>query len=128
MHLLSDPKQWGALGLTVVTSTIIFFRRILVLDKYKCPLRRVHFAAYGVSLVSGLLFWASLNAITSSISEQFLFGITSTTLAWLVYVLMVNERLMYPSRQQWVSLLFHIITEGSLLFQVRLVLGDSLVR
>lgn len=122
MHLLESPTQWGALGLTLITSTILFLRRTLVLEKFVWKFRAYHYVTWGISLASGILFWATLNALQSTIWLQLMFGVTSTTLSWLVYVLLTNEDLMYPSRQQWISLGFYVITEAMLLLQVRLVL------
>ena len=126
MSLLARPAQWGALGLTLLTSTIIFARRVLVLNRLACPPRGLQPVAYGVSLVSGLLFWATLNATKGDeVGVQLLLGLQSTTLAWLVLVLLVNERLRFPTRQQWLGLVFYLVTETSILFQVRLVWNDG---
>jgi hypothetical protein len=125
MSLLESPRQWGALGLSLVTSSVIFARRVLVLKKFTWPLKVYHYATYVISITSGVVFWATLNALRHTIAIQLVLGVTSTVLAWVVFVLLVNESLQYPSRQQWVSLAFHIITEATLLFQVRLVLTDG---
>lgn len=122
--LLTSSAQWGAIGLSFATSSVIFMRRVLVLKKFTWPLRAYHYVGYSISLASGILFWATLNALTSPVPIQLGLGVTSTTLAWVVFVLLANERLMYPNRQQWVSLVFHVITEALLLFQVRIVLQD----
>jgi hypothetical protein len=121
MSQYTTPNQVASLGLTALTSTIIFVRRVLVLEKTSPFPRTYHFASYCISLTSGLLFWATLNALKRDVLLQLSLGILSTTLSWLVYVLLSNERLMFPSRSQLVSLFFHVVTELSLLFQVRLI-------
>lgn len=122
--LISEPRQYGALILTEVSSTVIFFRRVLLLNKFTWPPTRSQIAVYGISLLSGCLFWMSLNAVNEPIWLQVTSGGYSTLLAWLVYVVLVNERLMFPTMQQWISLAFYVVTEVCLLFQVRLVLSD----
>ena len=124
MNLLSSPSQWGALGLSLLTYSVIFVRRVLVLERFMWPLQFYHYATYSINITSGILFWATLNALSSPIPVQLVLGATSTILSWVVLVLLVNECLMYPSRQQMASLLFYIITEATILFQVRLVLQD----
>ena len=124
MHLFQSPNQWGALGLTLVTSSIVFLRRTLVLEKFVWKFKLYHYVTWGISLASGILFWATLNALNSTLWLQLMFGVTSTTLSWVVYVLLTNEDLIFPSQQQWISLGFYAITEAMLLIQVRLVLED----
>ena len=119
--LLQSAEQWWALALSFVTSTIIFARRVLVLNKYDRILTRTGIVTWGISLASGLLFWTTLNALRSDIFVQLATGVLSTILAWLTYVLLINDSLRYPTPQQWVSLLFHISTEALILLQVRLV-------
>lgn len=118
---LQSPNQVGALGITLVTSTVMFMRRVLVLNAFVWPPTPVQYVTWGISLCSGLLFWVTLNSLRSSLEVQLSTGILSTVLAWITYVLLVNERLRYPTRQQQVSLFFHIITEALVLLQVRLV-------
>ena len=118
---LSAPTQLGAVGLSLATSTVTFARRVLVLNAFAWPPPRVQYVAWFVSLWSGLLFWITLNSLRAPLPEQLATGILSTTLAWLTYVLLVNKRLQYPTRQQRVSLVFHVVTEALILLQVRLV-------
>lgn len=118
--LLSN-NQLGALGITFITSTLMFMRRILVLNAFVWPPKPVQYVTWGISVCSGLLFWVTLNSLRSSVGVQLATGILSTILAWITYVLLVNERLEYPTRQQRVSLVFHIVTEALVLLQVRLV-------
>ena len=82
---------------------------------------------YGLSLVSGVCFWATLNSVQSTMWEQITLGAISTTLSWCVLVLIVNEELCFPTRQQWYSFIFYLVTELSITLQVRLVLSDSIV-
>ena len=119
--LLQSVEQWWALVLSFFTSTIIFARRILVLNKYDRILSRTGVVTWGISLTSGLLFWTTLNALRADIVLQLATGVLSTTLAWLTYVLLINDSLRYPTMQQWISLFFHIFTEALILLQVRLV-------
>ena len=86
---------------------------------------RVYFFAYFLSLLSGVSFWITLNSIERTIVEQLWFQTNSTLLAWLVLVLIVNENVMYPTRQQWLSLFFYLLTELSIAFQVRLVIRSD---
>ena len=72
-----------------------------------------------------LCFWASLNSVYRRLWEQLALGITSTSLSWVVLVVIVNEDLCYPTRQQWYSLVFYLVTELSITLQVRFVLSDD---
>ena len=123
MAILEQPSQAAALALSLFTSSLIFIRSTLVLNKYICPPKRFHILAYVFALMSGLMFWVTVNAVNEPIEIQLLSGFTASTLTWVVYVLLVNEKLTYPSKQQLVSWLFHIITEASILLQVRLILN-----
>ena len=123
--LLNGPERWGALGLTLVTSTVVFARRTLVLDSYKNALSPLGVLVWIVTLTSGFLFWVTLNTLSAPIALQLTTGALSTALAWLGFVLLVNGRLQYPTRQQWVSLLFYAVTEALVLLQVRLVVGAA---
>jgi len=118
---LRSPNQMGALGITLVTSTVMFMRRVLVLNAFVWPPPLVQYVTWGISVCSGLLFWVTLNSLRSSLEVQLSTGILSTILAWITYVLLVNQRLQYPSLQQQISLLFHVMTEALVLLQVRLV-------
>lgn len=117
-----DTSQWAALGLGQFTSAVMFVRRILAMNRFRWPPTRVHLISYIVSVFSGLMFWTTLNALTMPLGTQLLFGATYTTLSWLVVCLVVNERLQYPTVQQWVSLVFYLITETSILLQVRFII------
>ena len=118
---LLTSNQLGALGITFVTSTVMFMRRILVLNAFAWPPTPVQYVTWGISICSGLLFWVTLNSLRSSLSIQLATGTMSTILAWITYVLLVNKCLRYPTRQQKVSVVFHIVTEALVLLQVRLV-------
>lgn len=118
---LGSPNQLGALGITLVTSTVMFMRRVLVLNSFVWPPTLVQYVTWGISVCSGLLFWVTLNSLRSPLAVQLATGLLSTILAWITYVLLVNRRLRYPTRQQRISLLFHVITEALVLLQVRLV-------
>ena len=118
---LSSSNQLGALAITIVTSTVMFMRRVLVLNAFAWPPTPVQYVTWGISLCSGVMFWVTLNSLRSSIALQLATGILSTILAWITYVLLINEQLRYPTRQQQISLFFHIVTESLILLQVRLV-------
>lgn len=122
---LQAPEQWGALALSFVTSTVIFLRKMLVLNRYAKTQSSYAFVAWFLSLVSGILFWITINSLQSLVTIQIATGVLSTTLAWVVLVLLVNESLQYPTRQQWVSLAFYALTEGVTLIQVRLIVDAS---
>ena len=122
-HLLSSANQWGAFLLSLITASIIFLRRIFVMNRFRRPIPHVFYVAYGLSLVSGVSFWATLNAVQQELWEQLTLGITSTTLSWVVLILIVNEDLCYPTRQQYWSLLFYLLTELSITMQVRLIVN-----
>ena len=117
-----SSSNLAALGISFVTSSVIFARRVLVLHKTIWPPTLSLLASWVTSLYAGILFWLSLNALDQHIGYQLLAGVTSTTLAWLVYVLLVNESLALPTRSQWLSLSFYILTEALILLEVRLVL------
>lgn len=118
---LGSPNQLGALGITLITSTVMFMRRVLVLNAFVWPPTLVQYVTWAISVCSGLLFWVTLNSLRSSLEVQLATGILSTILAWITYVLLVNRRLRYPTRQQRISLVFHVVTEALVLLQVRLV-------
>lgn len=118
---LNSTNQWAAIAITLVTSTVIFMRRVLVLNAFAWPPKPVQYVTWGISVCSGLLFWVTLNSLYSSIQVQLATGLLSTILAWITYVLLINERLFLPTRQQRVSLFFHVVTEALVLIQVRLV-------
>lgn len=123
--LLESPQQWWALVLSFVTSTVVFARRALVLNRYQSVFSTLGVITWIISLMSGLLFWLTLNALTANVAIQLTTGILSTTVAWLVYVLLINGRLQYPTKQQWISLLFHVGTEALILLQVRIVVDSA---
>ena len=93
------------------------------MNRFRRPIPHVFYVAYGLSLVSGVSFWATLNAVQQELWEQLTLGITSTTLSWVVLILIVNEDLCYPTRQQYWSLLFYLLTELSITMQVRLIVN-----
>jgi hypothetical protein len=123
--LLETPQQGWALFLSFVTSTVVFARRTLVLNRYERVFSALGVITWLISLTSGLLFWLTLNALSASVLIQLMTGLLSTTLAWLVYVLLINGRLQYPTHQQWISLIFHVGTEALILLQVRLVVDSA---
>ena len=121
---LQTPRQLGSLGITFVTSTVMFMRRVLVLNSFVWPPPLVQYVTWVISLCSGVLFWVTLNSLRSPIQVQLTTGILSTVLAWITYVLLVNKRLRYPTRQQRLSLFFHVVTVALILLQVRLVIAS----
>ena len=123
--ILTNTAQWIALLISFLSSSVIFIRRCLVLNKWEHICTPMNGVVWFISITSGVLFWVTLNALRSPIIIQIVTGVLSTILAWLVYVLLVNERLMYPSKQQWMSLLFHVLTEALVLLQVRLVIDNT---
>ncbi len=122
-HLLTSPRLLWALLLSTITSSVIFLRRIFVLNRFRRPVPCIFYAAYALSIVSGVTFWATINTVQQEFWEQLVLGITSTILSWIVLVLIVNEDLCYPTTQQLWSLLFYLITELSLTIQVRLIVN-----
>ena len=122
-HLLTSPPLLWALLLSTITSSVIFLRRIFVLNRFRRPVPCIFYAAYALSIVSGVTFWATINTVQQEVWEQLVLGITSTVLSWIVLVLIVNEDLCYPTTQQLWSLLFYIITELSITIQVRLIVN-----
>ena len=124
--LLATLPQWWALILSFVSSSIIFIRRVLVLNRCQRILSRTGLVTWAISLASGLLFWVTLNSLRVNIAVQIVTGVLSTTLGWLTYVLLINESLRYPTTQQWVSLAFHVVTEALVLLQVRIILDSTI--
>ena len=119
---LTSLNQLGAVGISFVTSTVMFMRRVLVLNAFVWPPTLVQYVTWAISICSGLLFWVALTSLRSSLEIQLSTGSLSTILAGITYVLLVNRRLRYPTRQQRVSLAFHVVTEALVLLQVRLVI------
>ena len=113
--------QSVALGLSLLTSSIIFFRRTFVLNKFSKTFRWYVVVLYVISIFSGLLFWTTLRLFSTHLIIQIIVGFISTILGWLSLVLLVNDRLQYPTNQQLIALLFYIATETLSLLQVRFV-------
>ena len=112
---LVSTEQLGAIALGVLTSTLIFSRRVLILNAFAWPPRPMQYATWMLSLLSGVMFWVSLNALRAAFVVQIATGILSTVLAWITFVLLVNDSLRYPTRQQAVSLVFYVVTEAIVL-------------
>ena len=117
-----EATQWGALGTALLTATVVFVRRVLVFDKWG-SLAPAQVGSYALSLLSGATFWVSVNAVRGAAALQFAAGCVSTSLGWSVMVLLVNGTLRLPTRQQWLSLVFYLLTELAVLLQVRLLLA-----
>ena len=123
MSVAMGARQWGALGASLLTSLVVFARRVLVLNAWAWPPPPTHVGALALSLLSGTLFWASLNSVRGTVELQFASGMASTLLSWAVLVLLVNRDLRLPTRQQLASAGFYAITEASILLQARLLLA-----
>ena len=93
-----------------------------MINAWVWPPPPTHIAALALSLLSGTLFWASLNSVRGTLEIQFASGMSSTLLS-AVLVLLVNRDLRLPTRQQLASAGFYAITEASILVQARLLLG-----
>ena len=115
--------HWIALGASLTTSVIILGRRILVLNKFRWPPLPIYYIVLPMSLLSGVTFWITLHAIQRSLWLQLVAGFTSTFLGWASMVLIVNEDLTFPSKQQLASLAFYILQETSITIQARLILS-----
>ncbi len=122
MGVLDQPSQSVALGISLFTASLSFMRNLFVLNKYTFPPTRLHILAYLHALLAGLSFWVTVNSVNEIIVLQLTAGLTASVLTWTVYVLLVNERLMFPTGQQCVSLLFYVVGQVSISIQVRLVL------
>ena len=121
-----DPlRLWVALGLSQLTALVIFGKRILVLNRWKMPPSQLQISALLVSLLSGALYWVSLNSVNSQIWIQVPIGIWSTVMSWAVYVVLVNDDFYLPSKQQLASLVFYLITETLIILQTRLLFSES---
>lgn len=120
--LFASERQIVPLLLGLLNSTIIFVRKVLVLERYTRPVQAYQIVAYLLSVGSGITFWATINAVAASVLWQLCLGICSTTLSWCVLVLLVNADFAYPSRMQWTSLVFYTLTEVSIVLQIRLIL------
>lgn len=66
----------------------------------------------------------SLNLVTGSIPLNIFTGALSMLLSWSTMVLLVNDTLCFPTRQQWTSLVFYGLVEASIIVQARLIFGD----
>ena len=119
----SSSATYAALGISAVTSTIIFVRRVLVLNRWCFPPSSLQFGTWLLSLLSGALFWVSIQSVQGDLRLQIASGITSTAISWGVLVLLVNEDMRVPTPQQAVSLVFYVLTEASILIQARLLLN-----
>lgn len=114
------PVQWGALALSCVMSSAIYARRVLVLNRFRFPPLPIHVLAYTISLLAGVMWWVTLNSLHHAVWLQIVSGVSTSVLAWLVLVLLVNESLAFPTRQQWRSLVVYILTDSVFLAQLRL--------
>ena len=122
--LLEDPKQWAAVGISLVTSTIVFLRRVLMLNQFKRKVASLDAVAYMLQLESGVLFWITLHAIQDELYLQILAGGSTTFVSWCSFILLINRNFCLPTRQQWASLFFFLCTELAVSMQARLILGS----
>lgn len=118
---LSDPRQIGAVALALLTSGLHFFRYLLLLNRLSKWRELNALYALSVSLVSGLLLWASLNSLASPYVQQFAISGLGAVLRWLGITLAINGIFRFPTRQQWAALSCQASTELLLVAQVRLV-------
>lgn len=113
-----------ALGVSLLTALIIFLRRLFVLERFECRGSFVTAAAVAAQLQSAVLFWVSLQSVQGNVGMQISSGLAATSLSWAAMTLLVRGSFTLPSRQQFVSLGFYVLTELSILGQVQLVLGE----
>lgn len=114
----------SSLGLEAFVSTVIFLQKLFVLEKKKFCLPPPHiYIAYAVTLSAGLVFWVSLVAVTGDVLTQLSFGFTYSVMSWTSLVVVVNEKLMFPSRNQVYALGFRLLTNLGYQLQLRLVLN-----
>ena len=119
-----EARQAYALNVSLLTSLIIFLRRLFVLERFQCRLSLVTAAALAAQLQAGVLFWVSLQSVQGNVGMQIASGLAATSLSWAAMTLLVMGSFSLPSRQQFVSLGFYVLTELSILGQVQLVLGE----
>ena len=124
MTTQDSGRFWGALAASLGTTSIYFVRRVLVFERVAWPPPCVQIVAWNCSLMSGVLFWASLISVSAEFSEQVTLATLSTLLAWSSVVLVVNETYRLPSRQQLGSLGFYAAAEISVVLQARLLFGQ----
>ena len=110
-----------SLALSFLNSALIFTRRIFVLNKYDKKLSKLQFITFFLSILNGFLFWISLNSFKKSLVYQITTNITATIISWTVMIFLVNDECKVPTRQQFVALLFYILTDTSIMIQTRLL-------
>ena len=118
-------RLWTALSLALLTSATVVARRILILNRFRCPPPSMHVVALGMGLLTGATFFVTLNAIRGAILLQLFAGLTSTALGWSYQVLVVNGDFRFPTRQQLLSLAGYAFQETAILMQARLLLNGS---
>lgn len=119
-----EARQAYALNVSLLTALIIFLRRLFVLERFQCSRSLVTAAALFAQLQAGVLFWVSLQSVQGNVGMQIASGVAATCLSWAAMTLLVRGSFSLPSRQQFVSLGFYVLTELSILGQVQLVLGE----
>ena len=111
----------------IINSSLIFIRRVFVINKFRFPLISTQIVSIFLTLMSGVTFWISINSLRGNIWLQVISGFISTILSWSSMIYLVNdEYVQLPTRQQLVSLLFYILTDLSVLMQARIVIGNSM--
>ena len=99
---------------------MVFGRQLFALNYASRHPTRLQVSAFGISVLSGTLYWISLNTVRGGLALQLSSTLLASTTSWSVLVLLVNQTLQLPTRQQWMSLGFYLFTDLSYLTQMRL--------
>ena len=95
------------IGVVAYLQTIFSLNRFQGLQKTTGP----EAVSFGIFLVTGLVRWVnSLAAMTSSFAIQLTCGIIASMLSWSAFVILYNNKIELPSRQQMESLLFSLLS------------------
>lgn len=117
-----EVEAVAALLLSLGASLIILLRSILVLNLWP-PSALQLVTGVAISFASGTLFWVSIAAVKRPLLMQVTASAVGTGLHWTRLTLVVNDSLRLPTRQQWTSLAFYLVTDLSFMLQARLLLA-----
>ncbi len=112
-----------SIGINILVSSLIWGRRITVLNKAICwPPCRYQIFAFVLSIFSGWMWWISVYSINGTIVLQLTAGTLATLLSWLSMIIIVNDTLFSITRLQIASLVFYLIIDVLNNIQTRLIL------
>lgn len=96
----------------MLISLVSWLQLLLSINRYRGPLhfRRIDLWALLIFLHAGIVRWvAALSTQSSTLRFQLLAAYVGATLGWISFVIIFNESLLLPTRQQMWSLVLVLI-------------------